>query len=38
MDDHPRILDIGNIEDITLQLKSNELNGEKFLGGEMSIA
>ena len=38
MDDHPRILDIGNIEDITLQFKSNELNGEKFLGGEMSIA
>ena len=38
MVDCPRILDIGNIEDITLQLKSNELNGEKFLGGEMSLA
>lgn len=37
-DDCPLILDIGNIRDITLQLKSNELNGEKFLGGKISLA
>ena len=38
MDGCPRILDIGNIEDITLQFRSNELNGEKFLGGDLSLA
>ena len=38
MDNCPHILDIGNIEDITLQLSSNELNSEKFLGGDMSLA
>ena len=37
-DDCPLILNIGNIRDITLQLKSNELNGEKFLGGKISLA
>ncbi len=37
-DNCPLILDIGNIRDITLQLKSNELNGEKFLGGKISLA
>ena len=30
-------LDIGDLSDITCQLKSTELNGEKFLGGELQL-
>ena len=34
----PLKLDIGDIKDITLVLKSAELNGPKFLGGEITAA
>lgn len=33
----PIILDIGDISDITIQLRANELNGEKLLGGHMEL-
>ena len=36
--DCPLILEIGDISDITLQLKSTELNGEKLLGGKLRLA
>ena len=29
--------DIGDISDITLQLESSELNGEKLLGGKFEL-
>ena len=30
-------MDIGDIRNITLQLESSELNGEKFLGGTIEL-
>ena len=33
----PLVMDIGNISDITLQLESSELNGEKLLGGKIEL-
>ena len=35
--DEPLYLDIGDIRDITLRLKSDELNGPQFLGGTMEV-
>ena len=34
----PLRLEIGDISDITLQLRSSELNGEKLLGGKLELA
>ena len=31
------IMNIGDISDITLQLESSELNGEKLLGGKFEL-
>ena len=33
----PVVMDIGDIRDITLQLESTELNGKKFLGGQIEF-
>ena len=33
----PLVIDIGDISDITLQLESSELNGEKWLGGKIEL-
>ena len=35
--EEPLVMDIGDISDITLQLKSSELNGEKWLGGKIEL-
>ena len=35
--DSPLILEIGDISDITMSLRSAELNGETFLGGDMKL-
>ena len=36
--EHPLYMEIGDIGDITLQFKSTELNGKKFLGGQFDFA
>ena len=33
----PLIMNIGDISDVTLQLESSELNGKKWLGGELEL-
>ena len=34
---HPMIINIGDISDITLEMASHEINGEKFLGGNIEL-
>ena len=35
--EEPLVMDIGDIRNITLQLESSELNGEKLLGGKLEL-
>ena len=35
--EEPLVMDIGDISDITLQLESSELNGEKLIGGKIEL-
>lgn len=35
--EHPITIDIGDISDITMEMASDEINGEKFLGGNLEL-